>query len=149
MPVVQGDAIPTVDKGVSLVSQKEGEKIFNDLCGSSLFTPCGQVAILTPKKLDSAGDKSQAIHVRVENPAGRFDIMEKWITNLGNKDVRTMIEKKSQRAEAKLPLVDMTMKVVAVLAKRFVTQQDYENARKSPAPTFDQWLKKHDLSSKG
>ena len=59
-----------------------------------------------------------------------------------------MIKKKSQRAEAELPLVDMTMKVVAVLAKRFMTQQDYENAMKSPASTFDPWLKKHDLSSK-
>ena len=60
----------------SLVSQKEGEKIFNDLCGSFLFTQSGQVAILTPRKHDSAGDKRQTIHVRVENPAGRFDMKE-------------------------------------------------------------------------
>ena len=67
---------------------------------------------------------------------------------MGNKDVRSVTDNKSQRPEAKLPQVDMTMKVVAVLAKRFMTQQDYENAWKSPASTFDLLLKKHDLSSK-
>ena len=146
--VVNETEILAVSKGVAIVSQGEGEKIFSTLCGSTLSKPQGQIAVLTPNKIPDAGDLSEEIHVRVKvNENGKINFFKKWLTNVGSSNVLTMTEKKGLQARATLPIRNETSKVVVILSKRYMAASDYRNGALNPSLPFEQWLKKHNLET--
>ena len=84
VPVVNETEILAVSKGVAIVSQGEGEKIFSTLCGSTLSKPQGQIAVLTPNKIPDAGDLSEEIHVRVKvNENGKINFFKNMAYQYG------------------------------------------------------------------
>ena len=71
-------------------------EIYENFCGSSLTSPEGQLAVLSPHKVDKAEDNYVQIHFRIKvNSAGKMNFSPKWQTTFGSGKVLTQTGKKS------------------------------------------------------
>ena len=103
VPVLDPKELREGKEGVALVPNDIGESIFNDLAGST-----GQLAIITLKPIEGAGESCRSFQCKVLTAEDRFLVVKRWLTDIGSHKVKPNYERSSDTSGAPITLVNNT-----------------------------------------
>ena len=139
-------AVPVVDSrdlcdgatGVALVNQVEGERIF-----CLLHKSTGNMAVITPKAVAEAEDKSREIPVKVLTSTGRLAIVKRYLTEVGEGKVKPSYEKAKVVTDSTLEMQNSTTKLVLKCVRGLCPGGIYQQFKADPRVAVDAFMKKN------
>ena len=134
VPIIQPEAFGDGRDGIAIVSQVMGETLYSQMKHCR-----GQMAILTNKFI--AGTDSRELEVQVRKADGTTSVHKKFLTNLGDKEVAPLQERKSEVEACTFRVENKTRRVVIQLHERYAEKGLYSAARKQPRLAFVNWFK--------
>ena len=134
VPIIEHEAFGDGREGIAIVSQTMGETLL-----SQMKYCRGQMAVLTNKFI--AGADSRQLEVQVRKPDGTTNVHVKYLTNLGDREVAPLQERKSEMEACTFQVENKTRRVVIQLHERYADKGLYSAARKQPRSAFVNWFK--------
>ena len=138
---ISDDEFTDKGAGISVRSQADGERIFEELKGS-----VGRMAVVTPKAIEAAETKSTELQCKMVNDAGRLIILKRYLTLIGDKNVKALYLAKENQDKQTLAVGDASVRVVFQMCEKHMSETEYKNAKKSPRAALMAWLEKHELN---
>ena len=129
-------------EGVAMMGQVEGERLYKDLVDAG-----GKMAIVTPRRIEEAGDKCRELIVKAKTREGRLVMVKRCLTNIGDK-IKGGFEKRAALDESTLTVGNHTQRMVLKVGRVDCHEALYPKARMSPKEVIDGWLIKQGVKDK-
>ena len=114
VPIIEPSDFKDGASGVAMVSNKDGEQIAKEVSQCS-----GQMAVIASK--DIPNRMSRAIEVKALTKEGRLVRVDRFITNVGDKEVTARYEAKKEINECTMHVPNNMCKIVIQLQGRFLS----------------------------
>ena len=130
VPIITPSEFKDGAKGVALVSQREGEKVVEEMGQCS-----GQMAVLTPKAVND--QLSRKVQVKAVTEESRLVRVDRFLTTIGDVEVKLSHELHPGSCTMNIP--NNTCRIVLQMQERFVSKSIFSDAKAAPKATFYKW----------
>ena len=138
VPIITASEFQDNGQGVAMLTQAEGEHIAREM-----LQCCGKLAIITPKPIQGAASRESKVKVRLHD--GRVDYRAKFLTCVGDKEVKPAFEKPNVVSDCTLKLTNKTKKIVMQVQEGYLGRKQFEDYLKNISVPFETWQKETNL----
>ena len=132
VPILKASESQDIGEGVAMLTQAEGEHIAREM-----LQCCGKLAIITPKPIQGAASREIKVKVRLHD--GRVDYRAKYLTCVGDKEVKPAFEKANVVSDCTLKLTNKTKNIVMQLQEFYLGKKQFESHLKDISTPFETW----------